>query len=144
MAELVAGLQTNAAKIRALYKQGFVKTEIRDFLGIKYQQVHNVVKRSGLDRPETSDEFATQWDWTKIEPSGRVTIPREFLKALGLQAGDDVQLELADDELRIVSRDVAIKRVQQLVRRYVPEGVSLVDELIAERRREAAAEDESR
>ena len=65
-----------------------------------------------------------------------------YIEALGLREGDDVQLELAEDELRIVPKDVAIARVQDLVRRYVPDGVSLVDELIAERRREAAAEEE--
>ncbi len=35
-----------------------------------------------------------------------------------------------------------IRRAQELVRRYVPEGVSLSDELIAERRAEARREDE--
>ena len=35
-----------------------------------------------------------------------------------------------------------IRRAQERVRRYVPEGVSLVDELIAERRAEARREDE--
>lgn len=36
----------------------------------------------------------------------------------------------------------AIRRAQERVRRYVPEGVSLSDELIAERRAEARREDE--
>lgn len=35
-----------------------------------------------------------------------------------------------------------IRRAQERVRRYVPEGVSLADELIAERRAEARREDE--
>ena len=36
----------------------------------------------------------------------------------------------------------AIRRAQERIRRYVPEGVSLADELIAERRAEARREDE--
>ena len=36
----------------------------------------------------------------------------------------------------------AIRRAQERVRRYVPEGVSLSDELIAERRAEARRENE--
>ncbi len=36
----------------------------------------------------------------------------------------------------------AIRRVQERVRRYVPKGVNLSDELIAERRTEARREDE--
>lgn len=39
-------------------------------------------------------------------------------------------------------RKAAILRAQKLVRRYVSEGVSLSDELIAERRAEARREDE--
>ena len=37
-------------------------------------------------------------------------------------------------------RAKAIKRAQEIVARYVPEGRSLADELIAERRAEAARE----
>ena len=42
----------------------------------------------------------------------------------------------------MINRDRAIKRAQDIVRKYIPKGVSLVDELIAERRHEAAREDE--
>lgn len=38
------------------------------------------------------------------------------------------------------TQELAFKRAQDLVGRYVPEGVSLSDELIAERREEAAEE----
>jgi vacuolar-type H+-ATPase subunit H len=34
-----------------------------------------------------------------------------------------------------------VERARAIVRKYVPEGVSLVDELIADRRREAEEED---
>ncbi len=39
-----------------------------------------------------------------------------------------------------MSRMTAIKRAQELVRRYNPEGRNLVNELVAERRAEAARE----
>ncbi len=39
-------------------------------------------------------------------------------------------------------RKKGIRRAQERFRRYVPEGVNLVDELIAERRAEARREDE--
>ena len=42
-----------------------------------------------------------------------------------------------EDEARLKA---AIERVQELVRRYVPAGESVVDELIRERREEAARE----
>jgi AbrB family looped-hinge helix DNA binding protein len=71
-------------------------------------------------------------------PGGRVVIPSEFRKALELAVGDDVVIELKEGELHLRSLNAAIRRVQDMVRRYVPEGVSLADELIRERRAEAA------
>jgi len=40
--------------------------------------------------------------------------------------------------LRIVSQRQLMREAKALLSKYVPEGVSLADELIAERRREAA------
>jgi AbrB family looped-hinge helix DNA binding protein len=77
----------------------------------------------------------------RIAPGGRVVIPAEFRKALGVQIGDDMVIELADGELRLRSFDAALKRVREIVRKYVPEDVSLADELIRERREEAAREE---
>jgi len=79
----------------------------------------------------------------KIAPGGRVVIPAAFRKALGVSVGDDLVISLEDGELRLRSRDAAIKRVQAMVRRYIPDdGRSLADELIAERRQEAAREEQ--
>jgi AbrB family looped-hinge helix DNA binding protein len=78
----------------------------------------------------------------RIAPGGRVVIPAEFRKALGVRVGDHMIIELNDDELRLRSRQAAIKKVQALVRKYIPDdGRSLADELIAERRDEAAREE---
>lgn len=73
----------------------------------------------------------------KMSEGGRVVIPLEIRKALGLQEGDVVLWELAEGEARLTTRRERLRRAQDLVRQYVPEGVSLVDELIAERRAEA-------
>ena len=78
---------------------------------------------------------------TRLSEGGRIVIPAEFREALGLAVGDEVRLRLDDGEIRIFTLDHAIRQAQELVRRYVPEGVSLVDELIAERRAEAAREE---
>ena len=77
---------------------------------------------------------------TKVAEGGRVVIPAEYRKAMGLQVGDEVILRLEDDGLRLVTLDQALARAQAIVRRHVPEGRSLVDELLAERRREAERE----
>lgn len=76
----------------------------------------------------------------KMSEGGRVVIPAEIRQSLGLKEGDTVLFDLQDGEARITTRQVQLRRAQALVRQYVPEGVSLVDELIAERRAEAARE----
>lgn len=77
---------------------------------------------------------------TKIDKNGRVFIPAEYRQKLGLEAGDEVVVQLCDDELQIVSHAEALRRVRELIARHVPEDRSLADELIAERRAEAARE----
>ena len=76
----------------------------------------------------------------KLAEGGRVVIPAAYRKALGLHVGDEVILRLEEGEVRILTPRQAIKRAQGLVRYYVPEGQSLSDELIAERRAEAERE----
>jgi len=76
----------------------------------------------------------------RINENGRVVIPAAFRKALGIKAGDEVILRIEDDELRITTMKRRIERAQRLVRKYVRPGVSLVDELIAERREAAKNE----
>ena len=74
----------------------------------------------------------------KIGLGGRVVIPAGYRRALGVKHGDEVILSLADGEVRMSTLERAIERAQALVRRYVPAEVSLADELISERRKEAA------
>jgi AbrB family looped-hinge helix DNA binding protein len=78
----------------------------------------------------------------RLGPDGRVVIPAAFREAIGLKEGDVLFARLEDGEVRLLTPTAAIRRAQALVRQYVPEGVSLVDELIAERRKEAAREAE--
>jgi AbrB family looped-hinge helix DNA binding protein len=79
---------------------------------------------------------------TKLSKGGRVVVPVEYRKALGVQEGDDLILRLEEGEVRISTPASALKQAQDLVRRYVsPEQErSLAEELIAERRQEARNE----
>ena len=76
----------------------------------------------------------------RVNENGRVVIPVSFRKALGINAGDEVVLRIEDNELRILTLKQRIERAQRLVRRHVKPGISLVDELIAERREAAKRE----
>ena len=57
-----------------------------------------------------------------------------------METGDQVGVDLKDGDLRVRSLDAVVERAQELVRRYVPDDVSLVDELIEDRRAEAERE----
>jgi AbrB family looped-hinge helix DNA binding protein len=77
---------------------------------------------------------------TKLGQGGRIVLPAEFREALGVKIGDELILSLKDDEIRVFTRRAAIKRAQGMFRHYIAEGRSLSDELIQERRAEAAKE----
>jgi AbrB family looped-hinge helix DNA binding protein len=76
----------------------------------------------------------------RVNENGRVVIPASFRKRMGIRAGDEVVLQIQDDELRITTLKRNIERAQRLVRKHVKQGTSLVDELIAERREAARNE----
>lgn len=72
----------------------------------------------------------------KMSEGGRVVIPVEIRRELGIKEGDTVMWEIDGGSARLTTKAARIKRAQALVRTHVPAGVSLSGELIAERRRE--------
>ena len=157
MDELTAGVRTKSDKIRRLAAAGYARADIARYLGIRYQFVYNVLsgpqpKSERLPRdsapeaaaePESSQPSvpSPNWVWTTVGKGGVIRLPAAVLTSMGVAEGDQVQLALDGDIVRVLSRAAAIREAQELVRRYVPEGVSLVDELLAERRAEAAREE---
>ncbi|MBI2885897.1 MAG: AbrB/MazE/SpoVT family DNA-binding domain-containing protein [Chloroflexi bacterium] len=99
-------------------------------------------KRSAATTPSTVTAApGTTTIKVKVEQGGRIVVPAAFRHSLGVKPGDTVLVTLEEpDTIRIRSYPGAVRRIQELVRQYVPEGVSLVDELIQERRAEAARE----
>ncbi len=75
---------------------------------------------------------------TKLTNGNRIVIPAAIRKSLGLRVGDAITLVLQNDgEVRLLIQAEAIRQAQALVRRQVPASRSLVEELLAERRKEA-------
>ena len=76
----------------------------------------------------------------RLVSGGRLQVPAAFRQAMGVTDGDALIMELVDNELRIRPLGDALARVRQRLAPYVPNGVLLSDELIADRR--TAATDE--
>jgi AbrB family looped-hinge helix DNA binding protein len=77
---------------------------------------------------------------TLVGEKGRLVIPVAMREALGMSVGDAVVLRVEDNELRISTMQSRLRRAQERIRRIVPPGVSLADELSAERREAAKHE----
>ena len=76
----------------------------------------------------------------QIGEKGRLVIPAQMREALGIKPGDSVELRLEDHEVRISTRRARIKRAQERIRQVIAPGISLSEELSAERREAAKHE----
>ena len=76
----------------------------------------------------------------KMSEGGRLLIPAELRRTLGMAPGTDVVLDLADGELRVRAVDQAVARAQAIVRRYLPDATDVTDAFLRERRAAAATE----
>jgi AbrB family looped-hinge helix DNA binding protein len=79
-------------------------------------------------------------DRVTLNENGRIVIPSAMRKALKVKPGDELLLHMEDGEVHVTTYARRIRKAQELLRRSVPAGVSLADELIAERREAAKRE----
>jgi len=70
---------------------------------------------------------------------GRVVLPAPIRRALGLEEGAELLARVEDDAIVLEPRAVALRRLRSFFEGVAPE-TSLVDEVLAERRREVARE----
>lgn len=157
MARLVSGLPSKSEKMRVLSKAGFSRQQIADFLGVRYQFVRNVLveaakKRQAMEVPaqgvhEEEREFLQESDTDPtfargvvLGPDGTVRVPQSMMRAAGIEPGARVLVRYDGHRIEIYSPAEAIRHMQAEIRKYVPEGHSLVDDLLRERRREVNRE----
>jgi bifunctional DNA-binding transcriptional regulator/antitoxin component of YhaV-PrlF toxin-antitoxin module len=74
----------------------------------------------------------------KISGGRRVVLPNEACEKLKLGIGDTVVLDVVGDSVRIRPMTSVVKDVRALAAKFIRPGESLVDELLRERREEAA------
>lgn len=142
MDRIARGLPTKSEKIRALGQAGYARGDIARYLEIRYQHVRNVLLHAKEKaRLSETPEAPPRQEWVQVGPDGRVVIPATYRKLLGIEGGGHLLMLLDGDEIRLTGREAAIRRAQELVARYVPEGTRLSEELIADRRAEAVNEE---
>lgn len=80
----------------------------------------------------------------KIVDGGRIIVPAAFRKAMGVTKGDTLTMELDGNEVRLRSSKAetmaAVRRLQAYAATLPKSDMLASDELIAERRAEAARE----
>ena len=77
----------------------------------------------------------------RVEKTGRILIPVNVRRKLGLVEGEsEVLLDVAEDgSFHVMTREQVLEQIWAIMRSLA--GVSMADELLADRRREAAEED---
>jgi AbrB family looped-hinge helix DNA binding protein len=73
----------------------------------------------------------------RIVAGGRLQVPADIRRLLGLSDGDPVVMRVIDGELHVRPIRDALSRIQARLRAYVPADAALADELIVDRRIEA-------
>jgi AbrB family looped-hinge helix DNA binding protein len=76
----------------------------------------------------------------RIGPQGRVVIPADLRRELGLEPGETLMAHVESGRLVLEPRREILARLRSELRAATPSGTSMVDELLAERRREARRE----
>ena len=99
-----------------------------------YSMCHNINTMAKTQRNHRKD-------LVHVGPQGRIVIPAHIREALDIRPGQELIARVEDGRLVLETRERIIARLQATFAN-VPGGVSLVDELIAERREEARREAE--
>ena len=94
-----------------------------------------------LPAPETLPDGTIRY-FLVLGPKGRVLLPADLRTAMGLEQGDVIAAWLKDGELRMHSHLHGLRKIQVEASSMAAGSVYASDELIAERRAEAAKEAE--
>ena len=76
----------------------------------------------------------------ELGKDGALRLPESLRRAMALKPGERVTAFVEGGELKVIGMQAAIRRAQAIVRKYDRGKGSIVDELIADRRAEAARE----
>jgi len=97
--------------------------------------------KAKLPPPETLPDGTVRY-FLVLGPKGRVLLPADMRAAMGLEPGDVITAWLKDGEVRLHSHLHGLRKIQVEASSMAKGTVYASDELIAERRAEAAKEAE--
>lgn len=152
---------TVSDKIRALAAAGYPRAEIARLLGKRYQHVRNVLEGDKSRRAPLSAwtpgvaESPRQFEGPAAPPDvedrgggffrltvrgdGSVVLPPPVREALGVNGAGIVLARLEGEEFKVIGAKTALARIREALQPHLWKGGPLAsDELIAERRAEAA------
>lgn len=72
-----------------------------------------------------------------ITPNGRMSLPADIRKRLGLASGGAVLIEETDDGVILRTVDQAVAKAQAIAKRYAGQPGASVDAFLATRRRDS-------
>jgi hypothetical protein len=157
MTAIADALPTKAARIRALDAAGFTRQAIATFLQIRYQHVRNaLVNRPAGEAvgalsaspsaagPAPGLGEAPCYGRCQVDELGRIALPPAVLAMLDARPGDQVPWRYEDGEIKLMGRSAGVQFAQSLVMALAERHPGRWSrELIAERRAEAAREEEA-
>lgn len=77
----------------------------------------------------------------KLGQNGRVVIPAEYRRVLGVKEGEEMVMVLDDQSIRLMTVQASVAHAREVFKKLRGKpGQSVVDEFIAERRAEAKRE----
>lgn len=77
---------------------------------------------------------------SRLDSSGRIVLPREVRERMSLKFGDGILLIDDANGVRLETPEQSLREAQAYFSKLVEPGVSVVDELLRERREEATRE----
>lgn len=76
----------------------------------------------------------------QVAENGRMNLPADVRRALGLNGAGRIILTQDENGVMLTTADHALRRIRALAAPFKPEGHSVVDELLSDRREEVAHE----
>ena len=100
-----------------------------------WSQKHDEAGRNSAapENNENRNEMKSAFQ-LRMEPNGRLVIPTEVRKAMGIDPSGRLTARLVEGELRLISPKAALRRAQKIARKFKKPGESVVDDFLAERK----------